>query len=347
VTRQAVVIGGGIGGLATAAALGRDGWQVCVHESDPALPLTGTALGIWPAALRALDAIGVVGRVRRLGVPQRIGEFRRPDGSLIAAMDTDRLRRRTGDDVHLLSRPALLAILYQAAAGCAEVRFGAPVERLGDLPPGADLIVAADGVFSRIRGELLGPAYRARPSGTTAWRGVVEDMPTDRLVEFWGRGAKFGVTPQEGSRTNWYAAAPTATATDLERLFGGWAPPVRTVLDAVAGSDVLRHDIQVVPPLPTFVRDNVALVGDSAHAMTPDLGRGACEAIIDAVSLARHLREAPTLAAGLHRYDRERRPVTQRVARISGWAARLGQARHVLPLRDRLLWASTRIGPPA
>lgn len=345
--KRATVIGGGIGGLATAIALGRDGWRVTVHERDDTLPATGTALGIWPAALAALDALGVGDEVREAGVRQRAGEFRRPDGSRIATIDATR------NHICLLSRPGLLAILHRAAGQGAELLFGQRVEHAD--PRGYDLLVGADGVFSRVREHLFGAAYGARYSGSTAWRGVVENLPTDTFVETWGRGVKFGVTPQEGGRTNWFASAavpegrfsPGAEVATLRRMFDGWAEPVRTVLDRIGESSVLRHDVYVVPPLPSYVAGNTALIGDAAHAMAPDLGRGACEAVIDAVTLAACLRETPSVPAALAAYDRRRRRVTRRLTRVARLAARMSHVRHALPVRDRLLWASLLAGPPA
>ncbi|GAB7050980.1 FAD-dependent oxidoreductase [Catenuloplanes indicus] len=347
-TNVVEIIGGGIGGLAAAIALRRAGRRVTVRERDAALPATGTALALWPAALRALDAIGVGDDVRRTGVRQRSGAFLRPDGSRIAAVDLDRLHRRTGDAVFLLSRPALLAVLHRAAADAgAQLRAGEPV----DGEPDADLVVAADGVFSRTRERLFGPAYRARSSGVTAWRGTLDGLATDTFAEVWGRGVKFGVTPHEGGRTNWFASAPGVfdAGDDVARLramFAGWAPPVRTVLAALDGSAVLRHEVFVTPALPSFTRGRVALIGDAAHAMPPDLGRGACEAIVDAVALAGHMRSAKTIGEALHGYDRERRPATQRLAGMAGAAARLTRVRHALPVRDRLLRTAMLAGPP-
>ncbi|WP_433789274.1 FAD-dependent monooxygenase [Actinoplanes sp. CA-252034] len=343
---HAVIIGGGIGGLAAATALGNDGWRVTVRERDAALPAAGTALGMWPAALRALDAMKAGQAVRETGAPQRSGEVRRPDGSRIVT-----IRTPADDPVHLISRPALLTILHRAAVD-ADIRFADPVDGLGSLD--ADLIVVADGVFSRTREHLFGPAYRARYSGTTAWRGTVDGLSTDMFVEMWGRGAKFGVTPQEGGRTNWFAAAgappgsfhPGEEAGVLRRMFGDWADPVAPVLEAVTEAGILHHDVYVTPPLPSYVSGNAVLIGDAAHAMTPDLGRGACEALVDAVTLARCLRETSTTADGLRSYDRRRRPVTRRLARMAGAAGRLSRVRHALPVRDGLLWASMLAGPP-
>lgn len=346
--RTAAIIGGGIGGLATAIGLRRAGWRVTVFERQDAIPATGTALGIWPAALRALDTLGVGHAVRDRAEPQRAGEFRRADGSRIAAIDMARLERRTGDRAFLLSRPALLDLLHSAASDC-ELRFGTAIESVTGLRAEYDLVVAADGVFSRVREEVFG--VRARYAGSTAWRGHLDDLPTGTFTEVWGAGAKFGVTPMEGGRTNWYASAaapeghfhPGAELGALREMFGTWPAPVATVLAALTEEGILRHDIHVTPRLPSYVSGNVVLLGDAAHAMTPDLGRGACEAVIDAVTLTDCLVKGNNLMA----YDAKRRRTTQRLARMAGAAARLTHVRRGVPIRDALLKASLRAGPPA
>jgi 2-polyprenyl-6-methoxyphenol hydroxylase-like FAD-dependent oxidoreductase len=220
---------------------------------------------MWPSALAALDSIGVGDDVRTQGTKQASAEFLRADGTLIGKLDVARLRRRTGDPVYLLSRPALLSLLYGAAPTTA-LRFGHPVADITSLRRECDLIVVADGVFSRIRGALFGDQCEARYTGVTAWRGWIDDRPAQTMTESWGRGAKFGITPQEGGRTNWYATtaapdgalSPDGELARLRELFGSWASPVRAVLDALVEEDILRHDLYVVPPLPTFVRGNVA-----------------------------------------------------------------------------------------
>src|SRR5262249_24859530 len=161
-----------------------------------------------------------------------------------------------------------------------------------------------------------------------AWRGWLDGRPVDELTEVWGRASKFGVTPMEGGRTNWYATvvaperayAPGREADRVRELFGDWADRVRPVAKEGTEPRVLRHDLAGIGRLPSYVAGNVVLIGDAAHAMTPDLGRGACEALIDAVALARCLAEESTVDGALRRYDRQRRPLTQRIARTAAAA---------------------------
>ncbi|MFC0100532.1 FAD-dependent monooxygenase [Micromonospora marina] len=350
---HAVVVGGGIGGLAAGIGLRAAGWEVTVRERSAALPQTGTGLGIWPEAMRALDALGVGDEVRRRGSRQAGGSIRRPDGSRIATIDVDRLERRHGEPVHLVTRPVLLAVLAGALPGPA-LRLGEPVTDPLPLRDAYDLVVGADGINSVVRAQMYGGRYPLRYAGAVAWRGVV-DLDLTEGGETWGRGRKFGLTPAGSGRTNWYAAvrlpeghpAPPDDRDELRRLFGDWHRPVPHVLDALTGEGILRHEIHDLTPLPSYVSGRTALLGDAAHAMTPDLGQGACQALIDAVALADCLRGAGDVPAALRAYDGRRRRPTQRIAAGARWAGRLAGVRRLLPVRDALLRLALAAGPPA
>ena len=334
-TRTALVVGGGIGGLVAAARLRGAGWDVRVAERAEALPETGTALGLWSAAMAALAAIGVGDEARAQARRQGRATLLRPNGSRIAALTR-------AEPVFLLSRPPLLRLLHKAAG---DVEFGVEVRDFG----GYDLVVAADGINSAARTALFGDGYRPAYAGATAWRGTVDGDTAD-FSEPWGEGARFGITPQEGDRTNWYACVPApersrvpgGEAAAVREHFGHWHGEVQRVLAGITEKTVARNDLYYLArPLPSYVDGNVALVGDAAHAMTPDLGRGACEAMVDAVTLADSVSELG-VEAGLRRYDQLRRRPTQRMVRASLLVNRLAHARRFTRIRDTVLGLAIR-----
>ena len=319
--RRAAVIGGGVGGLAAAVGLRRHGWEVDVFERSAALPEVGTGLGIWPDALAALDRLGLGDAARRAGRRQADGVVRKPDGTVIGTIPAS--------SVHLLTRPALLRVLAGALPE-GVVRFGAAAA-LADCA-GYDVVVGADGIRSAVRDELFDASLRR--SGAIAWRGTV-DVPVEVGGETWGRGGKFGLTPQADGRTNWYAMGSDLAA------FADWHDPIPRVL--AAATDVLRHDLLHLSALPSYVSGRVALLGDAAHAMTPDLGQGACQAIVDGVVLAECL--TGDVEAGLRTYDSRRRRVTQRLARRSLQLNRLARVRRFTGVRDAGLRVALALAP--
>jgi 2-polyprenyl-6-methoxyphenol hydroxylase-like FAD-dependent oxidoreductase len=351
--QRALVIGGGIGGLASAIALSRAGWDVAVHERAPELPASGTALGIWPEAVHALDRLGLGEELRRSGRPQAPGVLRRQDGTRVATLDTGKLERRTGEPVYLVSRPALLGLLY-AVLPAGTVRFSTKVTDPAALAEEHDVLVGADGINSRVRGTMFGPGFAARYSGVVTWRGVV-DLEVESGGETWAPGRKFGFTPLESGRTNWYGTLRTAEGhepadgdlAELARLFGTWHDPIPRIVREIKPDDVLRHSLHHLdPPLPSFVRDNVALLGDAAHAMPPDLGQGACQALIDGLVLGECLVDSANVGVALAEYDRLRRRRSQRVAAMARRVSAISYAKRCTGLRDLAVRAALAVTTP-
>ncbi|MDY7090892.1 MAG: FAD-dependent oxidoreductase, partial [Actinomycetota bacterium] len=213
---NAVVIGAGIGGLAAALALQRRGWSVTVIERAPALENVGAGLAVAPNALRALDQLGVGGPVRGLSALQGTAGIQRPDGGWITRTDTSAAEARFGEPTIVVHRAALISVLADALQP-GTLRLGVTA---GDVSPEgtvvtpggtltAELVVAADGLHSRVRGSLLPDAGEPVYAGVTSWRFVVPRPPGELVLsETWGDGKVFGVVGLGDGRVYCYATAP-------------------------------------------------------------------------------------------------------------------------------------------
>jgi 2-polyprenyl-6-methoxyphenol hydroxylase-like FAD-dependent oxidoreductase len=348
--KRALVIGGGIGGLAAAAGLVRGGWEVRVCERAPEPSRAGTGLGIWPQAVRALDDLGLGEGFRAKARRQAPGSLYRPDGTRLATVDTGRIERRASRAVSLIPRADLLDLLHSSLPE-GTVEFSAEITGFRSVSPGYDVVIGADGISSRVRAELFGPRYGLRHAGTFAWRGVV-DLDLDAGGETWDPGGKFGFVPLPGGRTNWYATRrvpegftpPADDLTELTAQFGTWHDPIPRVLERAAGEEILAHPLYYLdPPLPSYVRENVALLGDAAHAMVPDLGQGACQALIDGLVLGECLTSSADPRDALVRYDRLRRRPSQRVAALALRVAAISYVRRFTRIRDTLVKAASAL----
>ncbi|WP_063064744.1 FAD-dependent monooxygenase [Nocardia violaceofusca] len=331
---RVIVVGGGIGGMAAAIALHRRGHDVEVWERAAAVGEVGSGLTLWPNGLRALDAIGVGAEVRSRAMADTEGGIRDRSGRWLTRTDTEKVADRYGPVV-AVHRADLFDIL-RTALGEDRLRLGVTVTGVDIEDPAvqvlhsggaetADLVIGADGLRSVVRTAVCPHARPPRYAGYTAWRMITEPQPDLRQGgQIWGSGEIFGIVPLADHRVYMFGAvnaaegerAPDGEFAAVRRRFGAWPDPVPPLLDAVSPDSVMRHDIYHLPDLPTFVRGRVALLGDAAHAMTPNMGQGANLALEDAVTLAA-LLDNGEIDDALRRYDALRRPRTRALAHRS------------------------------
>lgn len=339
--KRVLIAGAGIGGLTLAHALRAQGHDVEIFERAAELLPLGAGITVQANAMLALRTLGLDARVLAAGNAFTAADILAPDGRVLSCLPVESVSGPLGAPMIAIDRGKLQRALLEGLE--LHVRTGREViaaREEGDevvlaFADGSaargDLVVGADGLHSALRRHVLGDAP-ARYAGYTSWRGVCAlPVPAERTTETWGAGERFGVVPIGGGEVYWFAvadapsgvrAAPEAEKRELLERFGSWHAPCRALIEATPASAILRTDVFDRAPVQRWSRGRVTLLGDAAHPMTPNLGQGGCQAIEDAVVLARSLAAHGGIADALAAYERARVP---RANRFVADSRRMGQ----------------------
>lgn len=336
---QLVIAGAGLAGLALAAGLRHAGssWSCRLFDERPALGSTGGAITLWPAALAALDAIGVGAEVRAAGHAVGPGSVRTLGGRTVRSLDVPLLAVRRGELVEILHAPlAPDAVGFGVAVtGYRRTAEGVQVRTTAG-PVDATALVGADGYRSQVA-RTLQPGLGERYAGYPAWRGLTRSEGLEP-VQFWGEGCEFGVVPLDRGESYWFATLhePAGGTADDElahvrAAFAHWPEPVRRALAEADPATVSRNDVMDRDRLRRWSDGPVVAIGDAAHPMRPHLGQGGCQALVDAALLASLLTApAASPAAAFAAFEARRRRRTERVVRASRAAGRAVEAPRAL-----------------
>jgi 2-polyprenyl-6-methoxyphenol hydroxylase-like FAD-dependent oxidoreductase len=342
---RVAVVGAGIGGLATAIALRRQGADVVVYEQASQIRAVGAGIAVGANGSRLLRRLGIDARVARVAVrPARV-EFRHwRSGRILAShLLAEAYEERFGAPLWTIQRGDLQrALLDEYGDGplmlsrrCTEVTEEADGVRLrfaDGCEAEADVVVGADGVHSAVRARVFGPD-EAIFSKTSAYRALVPMDALAHLAElsdpvlwlWFGPGRHFVAYPVAGGRLlNFLAVVPDEQWTieswttrgdpgEARAAFAGWHPFVTEILAATG--PIGRWALYDRDPLRRWSTSRVTLLGDAAHSMLPHHGQGANQALEDAVVLARLLGGASPLQTGgaLRRYESLRRVRTRQL----------------------------------
>jgi 2-polyprenyl-6-methoxyphenol hydroxylase-like FAD-dependent oxidoreductase len=339
-----VIVGGGIGGLSAALALRREGFEPLVFEQAPALLDVGAAIAVWPNAMRVLERLGLsgvvlarAGRIERARWLARDGRLYKKFSFPETGLPGVALHRADLQSALLHALPPRSIHLAKTFKGFDMQGEAVRVSFADGEEVECDVLIGADGLHSRVRAQMLGdgePVYR----GYNVWRGIasIEDAELEPRTAFevYGEGHRFGIGPVGLGRTGWWATAnehegePEAVSEHgrkLSRLFEGWCAPVTRLIEATPTEMILRNSAYDRPAAARWSQGRAALLGDSAHPMTPNLGQGGCMAIEDAAVLARCLAKYVDARAALRAYESRRRTRAARIASYSRLYGMVGQ----------------------
>ncbi len=330
-----------------------------VFEAAKPIKPIGAGLGLAANAIKALDKLGIKDEVVAKGRILSSFAIKDETGRNITYTDSAKISREYGLDNFTIHRAALHDVLLSEipmenlVTGKRAVDFDMR-ENDGNhrvlFKDGtsceADYVIVADGIHSAIRQKLV-PGSGPRYAGYTCWRAVIDNsrLKIGESYEIWGRRGRFGVVPLADDQLYWFATINATenhprfrnfTLPDLAEWFKDY-PDANTgqIINASSPGALIWNDILDLKPIPRYAFGKVLLVGDAAHATTPNMGQGACQAIEDAAVLLDELNRGTSLEEQFARFEKRRLKRTHFIINQSARIGKIAQAEHPLLIRTR------------
>lgn len=344
---EITIIGGGISGFTTALALNKVGFHCEVYERAQALNEVGAGIWMQPNALKVLDWLNLGNAVRENGVLLDQVDIVNPNLVPFKRQNTKVVQDEKGNKIVAIHRAKLQQLLFDALPK-GIVNLGYDFKSysfdsnklkvsIGDTVVSTDLLIGADGIHSKVRNETF-QNTSLRFAGQTCWRGVSDmNLPVqfqNSGMESWGNKVRFGFSQIAHNKVYWFAVINAyqneednkdSLKSKLEHLYQGFHPLVLEIIDQTVTQRIIRSDLSDLKRLDKWSKNNVVLVGDAAHATTPNMGQGAGQAIEDAYYLANILARNTEIDLALDRFEKSRRKKVDYVVNNS-W--RFGKMAH-------------------
>lgn len=329
---EIAIIGAGMGGLTTGIALKKFGHQVTIFEQAEHILPVGAAISLWSNGVKCLNYLGLTEQVARLGGQMdHLAYVDGLSGEVMTQFSLHPLIEEVGQRPYPVSRAELQNMLMDEF-GRENIQLGKKMLSLQDHGDAvtvhfadgsqvqADLLVGADGTHSITRAYVLGEQVERRYAGYVNWNGLVEISdqlaPADQWTTFVGEGKRASLMPVADNRFYFFFDVPLAVGLEndrgqyqnkLKEYFQGWCPQVQHLIESMDSQKTNRVEIHDIEPFIDFYKGNVVIVGDAAHSTTPDIGQGGCQAMEDAIYLARALQiNTLGLQDSLKRYQNKR-----------------------------------------
>ena len=329
---EIAIIGAGMGGLTTGIALKKFGHRVTIYEQAEQILPVGAAISLWSNGVKCLNYLGLTEQVAKLGGQMNdLAYIDGLNGEVMTQFSLAPLIEEVGQRPYPVSRAELQNMLMDAF-GRQDIQLGKRMVSIEDKGQhveigfqdgstvSAALLIGADGTHSMTRQYVLGKQVERRYAGYVNWNGLVEiseDLaPAQQWTTFVGEGKRASLMPVAEHRFYFFVDVPLPAGLEnqrseykilLKQYFSGWCSQVQCLIDSIDEQKTNRVEIHDIEPFNQFYKGRVVILGDAAHSTTPDIGQGGCQAMEDAVYLARALQiNTLGLEDALKRYQNKR-----------------------------------------
>ncbi|MFD0963090.1 FAD-dependent monooxygenase [Pseudofulvibacter geojedonensis] len=338
------ILGAGIGGLTTAVALEQKGIDYTIYESAETIKLAGTGIIMANNAMQVFQKLGLREELEALG--NHISSLNITEASLktVSKVDLSYFEQKYQVKNVAVHRGVLQQMLLKHI-DTSKLKLGKRLVQINKEHPytlkfddgttaSSQAIIGADGIHSVVRKEFF-PKFQIRKAKQVCWRGVVKyELPQDligELKEAWYNNLRFGFVQIAKDKVYWYALTTFNNSIDehqkdqLKEKFNKFHPIVGELIGLTPVDQIHTDEVSDLKPISSWATGNVCLLGDAAHAMTPNLGQGACQAIEDAYVLSECLEKYP-LQEAFKKYQKLRIAKAQSLVKTS-W--HIGKMAHV------------------
>ncbi|WP_066567988.1 FAD-dependent urate hydroxylase HpxO [Snodgrassella sp. CFCC 13594] len=310
-----IIVGAGMGGLTAGIALQKFGHQVTIYEQAEQILPVGAAISLWSNGVKCMNYLGLHQQIVALGGDMDSMAYHDGHkGNALTQFSLAPLVTEVGQKPYPVSRAELQNMLMDEF-GREHIHLGMrvlDVSQEGEQAHAhfvdgstatADVLIGADGTHSLIRAHVLDQPVERRYAGYVNWNGLVEideDIaPANQWTTYVGEGKRVSLMPIAGQRFYFFFDVPLPKGLPNEReqyqallqdYFSGWCAPVQRLIERINPATTNRVEIHDIEPFTQWVRGRIALLGDAAHSTTPDIGQGGCQAMEDAIYLARSLQ---------------------------------------------------------
>ncbi|ENX22963.1 hypothetical protein F892_02206 [Acinetobacter vivianii] len=331
------IVGAGMGGLTAGIALKKFGHQVTIYEQAAEILPVGAAISLWSNGVKCLNYLGLTDQIQALG--GQMESLAYVDGlsqQTMTQFSLSPLYKEVGQRAYPVARADLQHLLMQQF-GLEDIKLGMKMTAIethqdevtihfqDDSQIKADLLIGADGTHSLTRQFVLGYQAERRYAGYVNWNGLVEIdetiAPAMQWTTYIGEGKRVSLMPVAENRFYFFFDVPLDAGLtndrayykqELKAHFKGWCEPVQKLIDRLDAHKTNRVEIHDIEPFMDFYKGRVVLLGDAAHSTTPDIGQGGCQAMEDAIYLARALQiNTFGLEDALARYQNKRNDRTK------------------------------------
>ncbi|MFN1216295.1 FAD-dependent monooxygenase [Chryseobacterium kwangjuense] len=338
---QISIIGAGIGGLTLGNILKQQQIDFTIYESAQEIKPVGAGIMIAVNAMQIFDRLGLKEKIEKAG--NKIHGISITDESLKPITKTNilALEKKYNSCNVAIHRAELQKILAENI-GYEHIRLNHSLKKIEkhenytlEFENGnhaeTQIVFGADGIKSKIRNQIL-KTETIRNAGQKCWRGLVEfNLPehlSHEAFEMWGKGKRFGFVKISEQKIYWYAVVNEEKHQlnlELPDYFKDFHPLAVGILEATLKENIILNDIIDLSPIPSWHSENLCLIGDAAHATTPNMGQGACQAIEDAYVIGKLLENTRDFNHVFEEFQKIRRKKVDYVVNTSWKIGKMSQ----------------------